>query len=54
MMMNLTKFARSMHKPKFDSHVDIAGYAAVANEIYETIVGVKIDGGTEEPTTTDG
>ena len=50
MMMNLTKFARCMHKPKQDSHVDIAGYAAVTNEIYETIVGVKINGGTEEPT----
>ena len=54
MMMSLTKFARCMNKPKHDSHVDIAGYAAVANDNYETIVGVEIDGGTEASTKTDG
>ena len=41
MMMALVKFARCQHRPAHDSHVDIAGYAAVSENIYEDLVGVK-------------
>ena len=41
MMMALVKFARCQQKPSHDSHVDIAGYAAVSEKIYEDLVGVK-------------
>lgn len=49
MMMSLVKFARCQQRPHHDSHVDIAGYAAVAEEIYEKIMEVD-NGGTSEPT----
>lgn len=52
MMMGLVKVARCMHRPKLDSHMDIAGYAAVAEDIYEKIMGVG-HGGTNKPTTAD-
>ena len=41
MMMALVKFARCPQKPSHDSHVDIAGYAAVSEKIYEDLVGIK-------------
>jgi len=41
MMMALVKFARCQQKPAHDSHVDIAGYAAVSEKIYEDLVGIK-------------
>ena len=41
MMMALVKFARCQQKPSHDSHVDIAGYAAVSEKIYEDFVGVE-------------
>ena len=48
MMMSLVKFARCQQQPNHDSHVDIAGYSAVCEDIYEQIKGVK-DGREEEP-----
>ena len=52
MMMGLVKVARCMNKPKLDSHIDIAGYAAVAEDIYERIMEVD-NGGTTEQTASD-
>jgi hypothetical protein len=56
MMMALVKFARCQHRPATDSHVDIAGYAAVAEDIFQTIVEMEERGnaGKEEPTVQDG
>ena len=51
MMVMLVKVARCQQKPSHDSHVDIAGYAAVMEDIYEQIIGVQ-DGGQETPTAT--
>ena len=48
MMVLLVKVARCQQKPSHDSHVDIAGYAAVLEDIYEQIKGVQEDGGQEE------
>ena len=45
MMMGLVKFARCQQKPTHDSHVDIAGYAAVSENIYEYLVGVGVGEG---------
>ena len=50
MMVMLVKVARCQQKPSHDSHVDIAGYAAVLEDIYEQITGVQDDGGQEEQT----
>jgi len=33
MMMALMKIARSTSSPKFDTYVDLAGYAALAGEM---------------------
>jgi hypothetical protein len=41
MMMALVKFARCQHTPATDSHVDIAGYAAVAEDIYQTFIDLE-------------
>ena len=48
MMMVFVKAARCQQQPSHDSHVDIAGYAAVLVDIYEQIKGVQEDGGQEE------
>jgi|TARA_S200002703_G_scaffold61694_1_gene53604 hypothetical protein len=52
MMMGLVKVARCMNRPKLDSHIDIAGYAAVAEDIYEKIMEAD-NGGTTEPTSSN-
>jgi hypothetical protein len=57
MMMALVKFARCQHQPATDSHVDIAGYAAVAEDICQTLIDMEKEeknGGQEEPTVEDG
>ena len=57
MMMALVKFARCQHLPSTDSHADIAGYAAVAEDICQTLIDIekeKENGGKEEPTMEDG
>lgn len=51
MMIGLLKFARCQHRPSHDNHTDIAGYAAVSEEIYEKIMEVEEDG-RESGTTT--
>ena len=43
MMMSLVKFARCQQQPNHDSHVDIAGYSAVSEDIYEKIMEVEDD-----------
>ena len=43
MMMSLVKFARCQQQPNHDSHVDIAGYSAVSEDIYEKIMEVEND-----------
>jgi len=48
MMMLLVKVARCQQQPSHDNHTDLAGYAAVMEDIYEQIKGVK-DGREEEP-----
>ena len=50
MMMALVKFARCQQQPSHDSHCDIAGYAAVAEDIYEQIMEVE-DGGEDRSAT---
>ena len=52
-MVMLVKVARCQQKPSHDNHVDIAGYAAVMEDIYEQITGVN-DGGQETPTAKAG
>jgi len=54
MMMLLVKVARCQQKPSHDSHVDMAGYSAVMEDIYEQITGVQQDGGQEAPTSETG
>lgn len=53
MMMGLVKFARCQHHPAHDSHCDIAGYAAIAEDIYEQIMEAQEDGGKNGTTTQD-
>jgi hypothetical protein len=53
MMMGLVKVARCMNKPKLDSHIDIAGYAAIAEDIYEKIMEVD-NGRAAEPSASNG
>tara|TARA_R110002020_G_scaffold18695_2_gene64968 strand:- start:12424 stop:12765 length:342 start_codon:yes stop_codon:yes gene_type:complete len=48
MMMVFVKAARCQQQPSHDSHVDIAGYAAVLEDIYEQIKGVQEDGRQKE------
>jgi hypothetical protein len=56
MMMALVKFARCQHRASHDSHVDIAGYAAVAEDIYQTLIEIeeKANAGKAEPPVQDG
>jgi hypothetical protein len=56
MMMALVKFARCQHLPATDSHTDIAGYAAVAEDIYQTLIQMEeeANAGEEEQTLQDG
>ena len=56
MMMALVKFARCQHQPATDSHTDIAGYAAVAEDIYQTLIQMEeeANAGEEEQTLQDG
>ena len=57
MMMALVKFARCQHRPATDSHIDIAGYAAVAEDICQTFIDIekeKANGGKEKPTMENG
>ena len=54
MLMMLVKVARCQEKPGHDSHVDIAGYAAVMADIYEQTTGARRDGGQKTPTSTAG
>ena len=57
MMMALAKFARCQHRPATESHIDIAGYAAVAEDICQTLIDIKKEeenGGKEEPTMENG
>ena len=57
MMMALVKFARCQHRPATESHIDIAGYAAVAEDICQTLIDIKKEeenGGKEEPTMENG
>ena len=57
MMMALVKFARCQHRPATDSHIDIAGYAAVAEDICQTFIDIKKEddnGGEEKPTMENG
>lgn len=49
-MMILMKISRLMHSPGHkDSHVDIAGYAAIAEEISVTTSNIKPKEGSIEP-----
>lgn len=48
MMIGLLKFARCQHRPSHDNHADIAGYAAVSEEIYEKIMEAEHGGETEQ------
>ena len=51
MMMLLVKVARCQQKPSHDNHVDIAGYAAVLEDIYQhQTAGEQEDDGKEAPT----
>jgi hypothetical protein len=50
MMMLLVKVARCQQKPSHDNHVDVAGYAAVLEDIYHHTAGEQEDGGQEAPT----
>ena len=52
MMMGLVKFARCQHRPTYESHVDIAGYAAVSEEIWEKVTEAY-DGRETEPSKTN-
>jgi hypothetical protein len=58
MMMALVKFARCQHRPSHDSHVDIAGYAAVVEDIYQKITEMEkqeeTNAGEKEPPLQDG
>ena len=57
MMMALVKFARGQHRPATESHIDIAGYAAVAEDICQTLIDMEKEeenGGKEEPTMENG
>ena len=56
MMMALVKFARCQHLPATDSHTDIAGYAAVAEDIYQTLIEMEEEANArkEEPPMEDG
>ena len=57
MMMALVKFARCQHRPATESHIDIAGYAAVAEDICQTLIDMEKEeenGGKEEPTMENG
>ena len=57
MMMALVKFARCQHRPATESHIDIAGYAAVAEDICQTLIDIKKEddnGRKEEPTMENG
>ena len=57
MMMALVKFARCQHRPATDSHIDIAGYAAVAEDICQTFIDIEKEddnGGEEKPTMENG
>ena len=38
MMMNLVKFARCLETPSHENHVDIAGYAAVSEKIFDDLI----------------
>ena len=57
MMMALVKCARCQHRPATESHIDIAGYAAVAEDICQTLIDMEKEeenGGKEEPTMENG
>ena len=58
MMMALVKFARCQHRPATESHIDIAGYAAVVEDIYQTFINMETDeeanAGEKEPTVENG
>ena len=38
MMMGLVKFARCLETPSHENHVDIAGYAAVSEKIFDDLI----------------
>jgi hypothetical protein len=53
MMMILVKIARCQYKPGHQHHVDMAGYAAICEDVWEKLMMGVSDGGETEPTTSD-
>lgn len=54
MMMALVKVARCMNRPTTDSHIDLAGYAALAEEIHKETMEVENGRSNESPSSNDG